>query len=1643
VANVIEYNLRVDTTQGTLSLKKVGDQFHQVGESGETGSRRAAGGLESLFTKTVSLNQALELAQKAFSLLSTPIEKIISVGANFETLRMQLDTVMQSASKGKEYFEWIQEFAAKTPFQMEGLTKTVILLENFGINAKTSLETIGNTAAALNTDMTDLSRVLGQIYVKPKASMEEMLQLVERGVPVWDILQKKLGLTAEQMGNLGREGIEGKKVFEALMAGMNERYGGAMDRMSKSWAGLWSTFQDNINIALGKVAAPLIENFKVKLNAILEQLDKWTKDGTLDRWAKQAVDFITGVVDAISTIAKTLWALKDVIITVGEAWAIGFALTKISPFIKGLDNIQAYYRVLRADGGGVFSSLTGAAGESVPALKSLGGQLGGVSGLLKNLPAIGMAAFAGWQIGRLIGEITGLDNVLQDFWEKQFYGAKASVEQYSKFSESMAGVTDHAKDLRGLREEITQVGLNIDVTSNKFSVIAKAVYENKNAYNSLSDAAKLLVKNQAEATQKVIDGINATKKAKDDWAFFQSAISASVKAVLPVLQSETSEVSKLAEKLGFFTGSTADLDKQTRVLQAALKLVGDQFGTNKDAVNKVIKEVNDLKAAYLGMGKEVPPVLENLSLQAQQAKIRLSEIVIPELTDEEIEKGMAAIFKEGEEAAKKCFGTIEGGAAAVKTYAEAQNDANLKVYTFCDFLDDAAGFLGNLSGVLSQAANQLSELGILSESVGKFITDVGKGIGTIGTGIESFNKIGGSIFDKISGGLSILTGAISIAINLFKGLFETDWEGEATLMLSSFGGATDEMKEKLAALAKEMGNTQEAFYKLMGQFISEANITTREQFLTWLRGVYSLLTDAKNNNTAEAIENLNNAFEALAEKGDKLGFLGTEFQNLVARIKESGIELESLTTFINSQLEKATSGLNTYVAAGINSQQQFQTAVNLTLSLYNTLIENGVSRLDAFTRMKDIFQSLFDSALKSGYQMSSAFREIYDFQNKIAKNQALIDSITGLNDLLTGLANSGIKLSQKAFDDFTFSARDTYDQLVKAGFSGSEALSMIAPVLQNLQTMAGRYNLTIDETTQSLIDQATEQGLLSEKTKSDSQVIIGLLGAIAESLGATIPEELQNLVNAASGTFDAATMASKKWQNSVTAAGEEISEIPEIIGKFGNKNQEVTEEVVNQNNNVINTLTKIGDHYYMNSVALEVLGQKYQGFQSVLEGTELIVDKLAGGFETALFNMGGNTDALAGLIDDLATKLGVTIPDTLDTLEDKYKYVMAAMAKQTENYFTGPDGVLRSLLDTLAYIGQQTNQEIGGNYGVYTEAQKQEQTVKFFQMGHLWESNKNTILSSEANMKRFLDDLQNLHVTDAAKSQYDKFLASMNQWYSHFTKGETWDGSKWVKGEGGGDPNLGIYTEAQKQAMTTRFNEMARLWQDRKDDILARETNLRGFISELDGLVVISSAKSKYDNLSNAVHAAAAHFEKGETWDPVNDKWIVPAKAARGASFIVPEGFDDDTFPIYAKTGEFVNISTVEQTREIMKLLSRMQDYPAYLPDYQGQRQSDEQDDEQDNEKRLPFNPFQVASNRRTTIYDDFADTGRPVQPSQEPQKIQLQQTGPTYIINNYFPRGTSAKDKDVIVECVREAVRSNEGGFTGFLVEKIEEYDA
>lgn len=261
--------------------------------------------LRALWNFATSIQGAILGATGAFAGIYKPME----IAADFEQTQIAFETMLKSAEKAEKFLKEASEFANKTPFEFPELINSSKLLMAFGFEADKVLDmlkTIGDTASGLGAGSEGIDRItraLGQMRAKGRAQTEELLQLQELGVPANQILQEELGLTGEQVANIGKESIEASKVIEALLRGMEKRFGGMMDNQSRTAKGMISTLKDTLeNSLLRPWGQGLWEGIKPGLERITTWIDEnqdiiaewgeaWKKAGAnISKWVMARVD---------------------------------------------------------------------------------------------------------------------------------------------------------------------------------------------------------------------------------------------------------------------------------------------------------------------------------------------------------------------------------------------------------------------------------------------------------------------------------------------------------------------------------------------------------------------------------------------------------------------------------------------------------------------------------------------------------------------------------------------------------------------------------------------------------------------------------------------------------------------------------------------------------------------------------------------------------------------------------------------------------------------------------------------------------------------------------------------------------------------------------------------------------------------------------------------------------------------------------------------------------------------------------------------------------------------------------------------------------------------------------------------------------
>ena len=191
-------------------------------------------------------------------------------GFKFNNLSQQgqiaFETMLGSADKAKKFLGELQTFAAKTPFEYASLMQASQKMLAMGFKENDILPTltaIGDAVAGLGGGQEKIDRVtiaLGQMKAKGKTSSEEMMQLTEAGIPAWDMLAKKIGVSIpEAMKKVTAGSVDADTAIAAVVAGMNDRFGGMMEKQATTFGGLWSTIMDTFQVMSGKVTKPLFE----------------------------------------------------------------------------------------------------------------------------------------------------------------------------------------------------------------------------------------------------------------------------------------------------------------------------------------------------------------------------------------------------------------------------------------------------------------------------------------------------------------------------------------------------------------------------------------------------------------------------------------------------------------------------------------------------------------------------------------------------------------------------------------------------------------------------------------------------------------------------------------------------------------------------------------------------------------------------------------------------------------------------------------------------------------------------------------------------------------------------------------------------------------------------------------------------------------------------------------------------------------------------------------------------------------------------------------------------------------------------------------------------------------------------------------
>lgn len=241
--------------------------IRQVGtESGKTAGGLFGGSFLGSVGRIMSAAGIYELGSRVATGISDAISTGIKGFADLQTYTISFKTLLGSAGAANDMIRDLYAFAAKTPFDVEGSVVGAQKLLGVNVAAKDvipTLTTLGDATAALGGSTSDFNSVLlaySQIMARGKVSTQDLYQISNTGIPIFQLMSKALGKPVGEIQKLIETGnLASDDVLPKLLAQMNEDYGGAMSGQAETLNGLWSTFKDTMSQTLTTALTPIGE----------------------------------------------------------------------------------------------------------------------------------------------------------------------------------------------------------------------------------------------------------------------------------------------------------------------------------------------------------------------------------------------------------------------------------------------------------------------------------------------------------------------------------------------------------------------------------------------------------------------------------------------------------------------------------------------------------------------------------------------------------------------------------------------------------------------------------------------------------------------------------------------------------------------------------------------------------------------------------------------------------------------------------------------------------------------------------------------------------------------------------------------------------------------------------------------------------------------------------------------------------------------------------------------------------------------------------------------------------------------------------------------------------------------------------------
>lgn len=516
------------------------------------------------------------------------INGLLGIGDAAEGARIRLEALYGTRSAADQAFGQLRQLSRDLGVEFDGVLEAAAKLKSFGLEPLDgTLEALINQNAKLGGSQEQLQGIIlavGQAWAKQKLQGEEILQLIERNVPVWDLLSRATGKNTLELQKLSEQGKLGRDVIAALLAEIGKAADGAAEKNLGRLSSLFVQLKDRVQQVSN---SGVLDYFKGRVSALIAEIDRLAKSGQLAQFARQFSDAIVRTAQAVESAIRFVVQYSGALVELAKA----YAAIRFAAFVAGLAQSTAKMY------------------EAAVAAKETAARIGGLRGAIAAVPASLRITVAAIGLELLVSSLIDLKAQLDELRDEERLATDArdrAARAQQKLNDAIRIAIEQNATYRG----------TVKLTAEQIASWSAAELE---SYRQREEAAARYYSGLATQARQLGDAV-AEKAANEQLQAYLRNIDA-IKQRLEQL--------RVAKEKGFASPESQGLTEALRQLGVNAQLAGERItdaGGKAVAAFAQVATASDASAAQVGgaFAKALQAVQTTAEVDRLQQSLRVA-----------------------------------------------------------------------------------------------------------------------------------------------------------------------------------------------------------------------------------------------------------------------------------------------------------------------------------------------------------------------------------------------------------------------------------------------------------------------------------------------------------------------------------------------------------------------------------------------------------------------------------------------------------------------------------------------------------------------------------------------------------------------------------------------------------------------------------------------------------------------------------------------------------------------------------------------------------------------------------------------------------------------------------------------------------